>query len=247
MEFPNVNNRLAFFDFDRTLVAHQYSEEYTKAQADGYLMECVFSLTSLAVEHADDRPLPCMQWYVKKLAQEGYGLFCLTHEVFNLRDRLKQKQLARFYPDVPMTYLTVDTPEHKIDMMKAVAMTECCAFSDVIFVDDRMETVQMAKVAGMDAKHLSDIVVLYEQERDVQEQDILIRLMNGAPVDVHCFETVFNGNTEDRENALLRIMKQNPQLFKTSFMKQGVTKDSVPEDLYQDCQNIVECTLQRNG
>lgn len=176
MDFPNVNNKLAFFDFDRTLVAHTYSRKFMDDRKDNYLMECVHMLTALGEEHMKDRPLPCMQWYAGKLYGEGYGLYCLTHEIFNLRDSIKQEQLKLFYPGISMAYLTVDIPEHKIDMMKAVAMVEGCSLSDIIFVDDRMDTVNLALDAGIDAKHLSDIVVMYEEWQDHAGQaDRLVR------------------------------------------------------------------------
>lgn len=74
-----------------------------------------------------------------------------------------------------MTYLTVDSPDHKTDMIRAVAAVENCHLSDVIFVDDRMETVYQAQAAGIDARHLSDIVVLYESEMSRHEQDRILR------------------------------------------------------------------------
>lgn len=175
VEFPKVNNKLAFFDFDRTLVAHSYSREYMAARQDGYLMECYWALTMLKEEHTKDRALPCMQWYTKKLFDEGYGLYCLTHEIFNLHGDLKQEQLKTFYPGLPMTYLEVNSPEHKVDMIKAVALVEDCPLSDIIFVDDLQSTVALALDAGIDAHHLSDIVVMYESKERPQEQDMMIR------------------------------------------------------------------------
>lgn len=172
--FPVVNNKLAFFDFDRTLVAHQYPREAIQ-ERESYYNECVRALTVLSEDHAADRPLPCMQWYTKKLYDEGYGLYVLTHEIFNLRDELKKEELAAFYPDVKMTYLSVDLPEHKIDMMRAVACVEGCPLSDIIFVDDMLSTVNMAIRAGINGKHLSDIVVLYETERPMAEQGRLMK------------------------------------------------------------------------
>lgn len=174
VNFPEVNNKLAFFDFDRTLVAHQYSQESLR-ERQSYYFECLRALTVLEDDHAHDRPLPCMQWYTKKLSDEGYGLIVLTHEVFNLRDQLKKDQLARFYPDVKMTYLTVDSPEHKIDMMMAIAASEKCPLSDIIFVDDRISIVNAAIREGINGKHLSDIAVLYESELAYQEQDMLMK------------------------------------------------------------------------
>ncbi len=183
VEFPKVNNKLAFFDFDRTLVAHSYSKEFMAARQEGYMMECYWALTALDEEHKNDRPLPCMQWFARKLYEEGYGLYCLTHEIFNLHDGIKQKQLKQFYGNAPMTYLTVDKPEHKVDMMKAVAMIEGCELSDIIFVDDLQKTVTAALAEGIDARHLSDIVVLYESQKDTHEQDVFIKA-EGLPGDI---------------------------------------------------------------
>lgn len=188
-DFPNVNNKLAFFDFDRTLVMHSYSMDYVKARTESYLMECVYNLTAAEEEYANDRPLPCMQWYAAKLYEEGYGLYCLTHEIFNLRDKLKQEQLRKFYPNTPMTYLTVDKPEHKIDMMKAIAMTECCNLEDVIFVDDLMSTVNQAILAGIDGKHLSNIVAMYESQYFPQEQDTMIKPKTSVAIPVVATKT----------------------------------------------------------
>ena len=223
VEFPIVNNKLAFIDFDRTMVAHTYSADYVKAEENNYFMECVYNLTVQEEEHANDRPLPCMQWYVKKLFDEGYGIYCLTHEIFNLRDQMKQEELKAFYPDIPMTYLTVDTPEHKIDMMKAVAMVECCDLSDVIFVDDLMSTVYQALLAGIDAKHLSDIVVMYEMQLLHQEQGVAIK-----PVDLNG-EDIQISNESSHETV-------SDQAAETDM---GISKLEM-EQIFRECHKEVE-------
>ena len=220
--FPKVNNKLAFFDFDRTLVSHSYSKEYNMARHNNYLMECVYCLTALKEEHANDRPLPCMQWYTNKLFEDGYGLYCLTHEVFSLRDVMKQEQLKLFYPNSPMTYLTVKSPEAKIEMMKAVAMVECCPLEDVIFVDDQMATVNLALAAGIDAKHLSDIVVMYETSRAFEEQ-----------------------KTELAPKGFMDYMRANPDLVDKisyeQFTAQGTgMPDEDWEKLFRECRQMVD-------
>ena len=170
--------KLAFFDFDRTLIVHNYSREFMDARQESYFQKCVWALTALEKEHANDRPLPCMQWYVKKLYMEGYELYCLTHEIFNLHDELKKDQLYLFYHDTPMTYLTVDDPDHKIDMMLALTKVKGCTPDDIIFVDDLINTVDKALAEGINAKHLSDIVVLYESLKDFHEQDLMVKPVN---------------------------------------------------------------------
>lgn len=222
LDLPKANGKLAFFDFDRTLVAHQYSKGYVKDRQASYKMECLYMLTAMEEEHKDDRPLPCMQWYTRKLFDEGYGLYCLTHEVFNLRDSLKQSQLKAFYPDTPMTYLTVDIPGHKTDMMAAVAAAEGCMHSDIIFVDDRMDTIQQALAEGFDAKHLSDIVVMYEDAQIPQQQGSSIKPKGFA-----------------------EILAEDPQLMEKVTYEEamrvntGLSDESI-EDVYRQCRLLTE-------
>lgn len=176
MEFPRINDKLAFFDFDETMMCHTHSHDYYRDIQGNYFKECLYMLTAMDQEHEGDRPLPCMKWYVNKLFEDGYGIYVLTHEIFNLRDKLKQDQLKHFYPNVPMTYLTVDTPEHKIDMIRAVAVSEGCELSDILFVDDNMKIIRMATAAGIDARHLSYVVALYENRTAFQQQGSVLTL-----------------------------------------------------------------------
>lgn len=201
IDFPTVNNKLAFFDFDHTLITHTYSKEYCKDSAKSYFNECLYMLTSMDKVYENDKPLPCMQWYTNKLFEDGYGIYVLTHEFFNLRDNLKQAQLKKFYPNVPMTYLTVDTPEHKIDMIQAVAISEGCELSDIIFVDDKMETIKIALAAGINAKHLSNIVVLYENNRASRQQGSVLTLtgVEEEPVVTTEYDSILAENISDNE------------------------------------------------
>lgn len=174
VEFPKINNKLAFFGYSQTLVCHMYPVGYTKA-AD-YFTDCTRFLTAPANEYTTDMPLPCMQWYAKELFDEGYGLYCLSCGASSLRDQFKKERLSAYYPDTPMTYVSVDIRKHKVDMMKAIAAAECCSPSDVIFVDSNMETVYEALAAGMDAKHVSVIAAIYEsRKRPSIQQDAYIK------------------------------------------------------------------------
>lgn len=227
MDFPKISNKLAFFDFDRTLVAHSYSREYAAARKDSFMMDCLYSLTALNEEHAADRPLPCMQWYVKKLFDAGYGLFCLTHEQSNLRDELKKEQLKTFYPGMPMTYLTVGEPGHKIDMIKAVAAAECCDLSDIILVDDRMETINEAQALGIDAKHLSDIVVLYEYGNMSEQQDIMIKPKG------------FADYVKDDPSVMDVILYEEIEAHGSGRVQEGIPDEEL-ERAVRECRQLIE-------
>ena len=152
---------LRFYDYDRTLCVHNYPAWYQAN--DNYEIECVTELAHQAELHENDRPLPCMQWYAMKCYRQGDKLFCLTHEIFSLRDELKKNFIARWYAQSPMKYLSTNTPEHKIDMIKAIAKIEGVPLSRCEIVDDKMETIYLATKEGIIGTHLSNIALLYEE------------------------------------------------------------------------------------
>lgn len=172
LEFPKVSPKLAFLSFEQTLVHHPI-----QPRDPDYFTDCLCALTLVP----DGQPLPCMQWYAKKLFRKNYGLYCLSTAGSNLYDRTRQAELARHYPDVPMTFLTTDCPEHKVDLIRAVAAVENYDPGDILFVDDDARAVADALKAGIDAKHLSEIVLLYETGKHHQEQ---ARCYNPAGVSV---------------------------------------------------------------
>lgn len=87
-------------------------------------------------------------------------MYVLTHEVFNLRDKIKSESVKRDYGIDK--YLTVDKAEHKIDMMKAVARAHGVPLNKVLFVDDKQNLIYDACAAGICGMHISNIVQLYE-------------------------------------------------------------------------------------
>lgn len=149
-----------FLDYDRTLFSHSY---IAKASGDvGYETDAYIELSRLwrEREHAGDKPLRCMQWYVESQRADGARLFVLTHEIFNLRDECKKRMAIRHYGIYE--YLAVDTPDHKIDMIRAVCKANDVEVSNAVLVDDMLSTVYAAERAGISGLHLSDVVVAFD-------------------------------------------------------------------------------------
>ena len=65
--------KVVFFDFDRTLCAHDYVRS-----GDTYMLY-YNELAHQAEVHENDRPIPCMQWLVERARQNGCTLVCLSH------------------------------------------------------------------------------------------------------------------------------------------------------------------------
>ena len=152
---------LVFFDFDRTLCVHDYPMQYQGSE--DYEDECYSMLNILDVLHEKDRPLKCMQWIARKLRDNGAKLFCLTHEIFNLRNGYKIEFLNKNYADTPMKLIAVDSPSHKIDMIKAIARSYNIPLSKCMIIDDRMPTIIEANAAGIQAYHISNVMLWYEE------------------------------------------------------------------------------------
>lgn len=153
--------KVVVFDFDRTLCVHNYVR---KNNGDfTYAQECEYALDNrrFMEEHGGDRPLACMQWYVKeKLSQPGTMIYCVSQEIFSLRDEYKKSFLARHYGG--MIYMTVDKPEHKIDLVLELAKRDGAQPCDCELIDDSLKTVYAANQAGINGRHISDIMYAYE-------------------------------------------------------------------------------------
>lgn len=152
------NIKVAFFDYDRTLFIHEYP---AAGQAHPtYEEECFIELTNQAARHKGDKPVKCMQWFVKLLQDNGCVCYVLTHEIFNLRNKLKSEEALRHYSIDKL--ITVDSSAHKIDMMRAVAKMHNINPRDCLLVDDKMQTVYDAASAGFTAIPCMNVAQLYE-------------------------------------------------------------------------------------
>lgn len=155
--------KLALFDYDFTLFTHNLPDYYGRKELS-YTDEAFLIMTKSDDIFECTEPVPCMQWYVDKMRKEGYKLFVLTHEIFNLRDSIKKDFVKKYYGD-DLEYLTVDTPAHKVDMIRALVKRyslEDKIIDDVVFVDDKDSTVFKVRQAGYSAYMLADIAVMYE-------------------------------------------------------------------------------------
>lgn len=150
--------RIALFDYDRTLYPHAYP--MTGESELSYEDECFLMLMGQKKRYETDKPLECMKWACNILRENGAVLYVLTHEIFNLRDAHKRETALVDYGIE--NYLTVNTPEHKIDMIRAVAKMHNVRLDQCLFVDDQIKLIYEACKAGICGKHISNIYQLYE-------------------------------------------------------------------------------------
>lgn len=150
--------RLAFLDYDRTLFTHSYPVPGEKHLT--YQEECFEEFVNQARRHSGDKPVKCMQDAVRIMQESGCICYVLTHEIFSLRDDMK-KDMAKKYYNIDK-YLSVDSADHKIDMMLAVAAAHNVNPRDCLFVDDRMDIVYKACAAGFVGIPVINVAQLFE-------------------------------------------------------------------------------------
>lgn len=153
--------QLAFFDYDRTLYAHAYPR--TGDPEDTYYDECIRMLSdkSMKERFAGDKPIKSTKWLVNLLQENKVPVYTLTHEIFNLRDVWKSFTAQRDFGI--KHYLTVDSPEHKIDMIRAVAKIHNVPLRYCLFVDDKMDIIHLACAVGIYGLHTSNVAQMYEE------------------------------------------------------------------------------------
>lgn len=150
---------MAFFDYDRTLCAHFYPSWYKPAN---YYEQVMFQLKNAHEIYKHDKPVTAMKKLVEQCYDNDVKMFCITHEIFNLRDDMKQKFLNSEYGDYHITYLTTNSAEHKIDMMRAYCDYFSIETRDVLFVDDNTGSLNLANIAGFRAYSISSVCADYE-------------------------------------------------------------------------------------
>lgn len=151
--------RVGFFDYDRCLYVHDYPAAGEPHAS--YYDECIRMLMHQDEIHKRDKPLNSMKWAIHNMQDNGAVCYVLTHEIFNLRDERKRQSAMRDYGIEH--YLAVDTPDHKIDMMLAVAKMHNVSPGECLFVDDKISMIYKACASGICGKHVSNIYSLYEE------------------------------------------------------------------------------------
>lgn len=153
-----------FFDFDRTLCVHNYDG---KAKGPStYYNECMNVLDPKLFdrEYGGDVAPEYMKWYVGRVRANDCNLvYVLTHEIFNLRDEYKKRFALENYGIRPDHYLSVNSADHKVPMMQAIAGMFEAEPEDCILVDDSVNTLYEAEQVGIRGMHISNVMVEYEK------------------------------------------------------------------------------------
>lgn len=162
--------KLYFLDFDRTLCVHDYVKK--AAGPSTYFEECLTVLNKerFQAEYGRDVAPGYMKWYVRQLlADKDNQCFVLTHEIFNLRDGYKKDFAERNYGLDRRNYLSVNSPDHKVPMMLAMAESMGLNPDDCYLIDDSVNTLYEAEREEINGIHISNVMVMYE--RHLAEHD----------------------------------------------------------------------------
>lgn len=102
-----------------------------------------------------------MKWAIQHLKKHDAVLYVLTYEIFSLRSEMKSITAKEVFGIE--NYIEVDSPEHKVDMIKAITKFHGVPLRSCLFIDDMMSTVYAASTEGIYVVHTSDITAAHEE------------------------------------------------------------------------------------
>ncbi|MCM1218453.1 MAG: hypothetical protein NC548_28530 [Lachnospiraceae bacterium] len=156
------NKKLVFFDFDRTLFAHNYPTDYAMTH-DDYEADLRYLLKYGNEVFSHSSPVPAIQKYAELRYEQGSLLYCITHQVSSIRSEINKSMLDKYYNKTPMRYIAVSSRDLKVPTMRAFAYHECALLSNVTIVEDNSYTVNSANLSGMVGIHMSSICTRWEE------------------------------------------------------------------------------------
>ncbi len=152
--------RLAIFDFDDTLAYHlnrNYMDMFTPENAPVFLAG-----TYTKPENYFDEIEPCkapeeLQKLVEEMRRQGAKLYCLSGMWTSLHLKAKGSFVWKHYgEDVEM--VAARDQQTKVLVVNVLKRVYDLDYSEILFVDDMEQNIEMMKELGVTAIHLNDIV-----------------------------------------------------------------------------------------
>lgn len=155
--------KIRFFDFDGTLINHDFPTWYMLNKSYEEMLKCWLKKDIREELISGDRPLKCMQWYSRDSLTKNIKNICLTHEMTNIRSKYKKSRLKQWYNDADFEYYEVDSSEHKIDFIRAYASINGIKLNECELIDDKSQTRHLAIENGIKATSVSAVAAKYDE------------------------------------------------------------------------------------
>ncbi len=147
-----LKTKYVFFDFDGTLCEFRYCGKAGYYSDDKIKYDDIFGDI-----YKNVRPLKSMNEYIKNLDPNRVfilGAICTGNEVF-----VKLKWLSKHFPTIkPENVTFISDASQKDECLEMYTKKLNCKPSDIVFVDDKHNSVYQAEDRGFNAFHISSFI-----------------------------------------------------------------------------------------
>lgn len=133
-------DKMLFFDYDHTVVAHSLPRSYKCADFEHSTRELLLFGNHL---YDNDVVIQPIVDYIQEKITHGVKVACLSHQDTNLRSLQNQQRLEEAFGN-PIRYYTVDSGEHKVDFMRAYGYVFDIPLPHITLLDDKISTLDIA-------------------------------------------------------------------------------------------------------
>lgn len=166
MKIQNINFeniKIVIFDFDDTLAVHKDKDfrKHRRESEDKYLEYYLNAYQNQNTFYENIEP--CIKSEVLynliiKLRKKGIKMYCLSGMRFSFHLKAKQVFINKHYGN-DIEVIATASQELKVDGAKIIQKIENCRLDEILFIDDRQDTVDLLNKSGIKSVWVNDIEV----------------------------------------------------------------------------------------
>lgn len=164
MKIENINLeniKVVIFDFDDTLAIHKDKDfgKHRRESQDKYLGYYLkaYKNPKTFYEYIE----PCIRSeilynFIVKLRSKGIKMYCLSGMKFSFHLKAKQFFINEHYGN-DIEIISTASQELKVDGVKIIQKFDDCKLEEILFIDDRKDTVDFLSKSGINSILVNDI------------------------------------------------------------------------------------------
>lgn len=173
--------KLAFIDFDDTICVHPKNRPIV-----GHEHWDKLALTGVDIYKESVIPVR-MKQFIQDLVNDGIQLICLTHAPNTIIVDTKNDFLKKNYPDCFTKLVATSTTAEKVTVMKTYSEALNIPPEEILFVDDLIATLEIAREAGFNVIH--PLQILLEDEMWTKHKCWLLNHFGGGAYETSSIST----------------------------------------------------------
>lgn len=164
MKIENINlenTKVVIFDFDDTLAIHKDKDfcKHRRESEDKYLRYYLNAYKNPSTFYEDIEPCiksEVLYNFIVKLRSKGIKMYCLSGMKFSFHLKAKQFFINKHYGN-GIEIISTASQELKIDGVKIIQKINECKLEEILFIDDRKDTVDFLSKSGVNSILVQDI------------------------------------------------------------------------------------------